>query len=148
MFDSLFCNLGNVNHSLFARCKFDECTKFFDAYYFTSENLTFFKISCNDTDHVSSFLKHCFIGTTDAYCTFIIDVNLNTSAVDNLVDCLTLLSYYITNLSRVNLNLKNLWSILSNFFSWLSNCFGHNFVHDIKSCFPGSSDCFFYDRSC
>ena len=31
MFDSLFCNLGNVNHSLFARCKFDECTKFFDA---------------------------------------------------------------------------------------------------------------------
>ena len=38
MFDSLFCNLGNVNHSLFARCKFNECTKFFDAYYFTSYN--------------------------------------------------------------------------------------------------------------
>ena len=30
--DSLFGNLGNVYHSLFARCELDKCTKLFDAY--------------------------------------------------------------------------------------------------------------------
>ena len=35
--DTLFCNLGNVNHSLFARSKLNECTKLFDADNFTGK---------------------------------------------------------------------------------------------------------------
>ena len=45
--DTLFCDLGDMNHTLFSRSKFDKCTEFFDAYYFTGENLAFFVI-CYD----------------------------------------------------------------------------------------------------
>ena len=35
--DTLFCDLGNVNHSLFARCKLKECAELFDADNFTGK---------------------------------------------------------------------------------------------------------------
>ena len=50
--DTLFCNLGNVNHSLFARCKLKECAELFDADNFTGKYLPLFKISYDDIDQL------------------------------------------------------------------------------------------------
>ena len=45
--DTLFCDLGNMNHSLFARCELDECTKFLDANNSSCKDLTFLEIGYN-----------------------------------------------------------------------------------------------------
>ena len=59
--DSFFTDLGNVYHSLFTRCKLNECSEFFDA-----DNLSFKKLSCfvicNDClDVLEVLAKHAII---------------------------------------------------------------------------------------
>ena len=59
--DSLFCNLRNVNHSLFARSKFDESTELLDAYNCSLKDLSLLKISCDNLNHVDCLCNHLFI---------------------------------------------------------------------------------------
>ena len=135
-------------HSLFTRCKFNECTKLFDADNFTCKDLSCFKISCNDLNHVSCLIHALLINSTDRYRTFVCDINLNTCTLNDRVDSLSSLTYNITDLLRIDLNLDDLRSIFSYRCTWSCNTFLHNFCQDIFSCFFCTSDCFFYDRSC
>ena len=135
-------------HTFFSRSKLDECTEFFDAYNCTGEDLTFLEICCDGADHINCLLHLILICTTYGYSAIVCDVNLYICTGNNLVDRLTLLSYHITNLARVDLDLDNLRCVFANLFTWLCNRFGHNLIHDIKSCFSCSCDCFLYDRTC
>ena len=136
-----------MNHTFFTGCKFKECTEFFDADYLTLEYLTFFKFSCDDLDHLSCLIHHSLICTTDAYKAIICNVNLNTCLINDCVDSLTSLTNNVTNLLRLNLHLDDLRSILSYFFSRLSDSRLHAVIHDVESCIMTSCDCTFYDRS-
>ena len=72
---------------------------------------------------------HClFVCSANRNSTIIGNVDFNTGALNQCVDCLTSLTNNFTNLSRVNHNLFNLWSVSIYFFSRLCNCFCHNFV--------------------
>ena len=67
---------------------------------------------------------------------------------NDLIDGLTTLSYYVSDLLRINLHLNNLRCKLSNFFSRLSDCLAHDLIHDVETCLTCSRDCLLNDRSC
>ena len=137
-----------MNHTLFSRGKFNECTKVFNTHYFTGENLTFFKISCNNFDIVECFIHHFFFCTTYRNCTCLININFYACFINNCIDCFSTLSDYITDFIRVNLNLNNFRCIFAYFFSRLCNTFFHYFCQNVFSCFFCFCNCFFNNRSC
>ena len=55
------------------------------------------------------------------------------------------LTYNITNLSRINGNLLNLWCPLIYFLTWLCDGFAHYLIHDVETSFPGAGNCSFYN---
>ena len=74
---------------------------------------------------------------------------IGAHAFDSCVSLKTVqLSDNITDLLRIDLDLYDLRSILSDFFTRLCDCRLHTSIHDEKSCFSCTTDRFFYDRSC
>ena len=51
--DSLLRNLGNVNHSLLARCELNKRAKFLDTYNGSGKDLAFLEIGCDGLDHAN-----------------------------------------------------------------------------------------------
>ena len=148
MVDSLLSDFGNVYHSFFARCKFDECAEFFDAYNITFKNHSCLEVCYDGSDHLSCLFHAVCIYATDRYASFICDINLNACLFDDCVDGLSSLTYNFTDLSRINIHLNDLRCILANLCSWLSDCLSHNFIQNVNSCFSCTCNCFFDDRSC
>ena len=137
-----------MNHSLFARSKLNESTKVFNADNCSLKNLTFFKISYDDFDETECFVHCLFVRSANGNSTIIGNVDFNTGALNQCVDCLTSLTNNFTNLSRVNHNLFNLWSVSIYFFSRLCNCFCHNLIQDVKAGFSCSCNSLLHDFSC
>ena len=137
-----------MNHTVFSRCKFDECAEFFNTYNSTFVYFTFFKFVNDHFDDLHCLSDVIFVNTTYRYAAVIFDIDLNVCLFDDLVDNFTLLTNNFTNLCRIDGNLCDLWSVLTNFFTWLCNCRSKHFIDDEFSCFFCSCDCFFYDCTC
>jgi len=112
-----------MNHSLFTWSKFNKCAKFFDAYNSTSKDLSLCKVSGDNLDHFDCFVHHLCVCATYRYSTVIGNVDLNACAVNDLVDRLSSLSDYITDLVRIDLDLNDLRCECADFFSRLLDCF-------------------------
>ena len=108
MVDALFGDLGDVNHSLFARSKLDEGTELFDADYFTGQDLASLEVGYDDLDEIDGFLNHSHIGSAYGNCSVISDIDLHAGLVDDGVDGFTLLSYHIADLVRIDADLNDL----------------------------------------
>ena len=52
-----FGDLGDVNHSLFARSKLDEGTELFDADYFTGQDLASLEVGYDDLDELDGLVS-------------------------------------------------------------------------------------------
>jgi len=137
-----------MNHTFFTRSKLNECTEFFDAYNSTFKNLSCFEICCDRLDHFLCFIHTVLVNTADRYCSFICNVNLYTCTLDDRVDGLSSLTYYITDLLRIDLDLNDLRCIFVYMITRLCDTFFHNLCEDVLSCFFCSADCFFYNLSC
>ena len=137
-----------MNHAFFTGCKFNERTKFFNAYHFSFKNLTFIVISSYDLYKSLCFCHLICIFSTDRNISVISNVYLDICTLDKCIYCLSSLSDNITNLLRVNLHLNNLWCIFSYFFTRLRNSRFHTCIHDEKPCFTTSRNSTLYDRSC
>ena len=135
-------------HSFFSRCKFKECTEVFDADNFSFQNLSCFEICYDNVDQLLRFFHALSICSADRYGTVVCDVDLHACLLDDRVDCLSTLSDYIADLLWIDLHLNDLWSKFSNLCSWSIDCFIHNFINDVKSCFSCLSDSFFNNWSC
>ena len=94
------------------------------------------------------FVNHLFIGTAYGNCSRIINVNLHTGLLNNLIDHLALLADNIANLLRINRNLLDLRRIFAKFFSRLCNNWFHYIVKDVNSCFSRLGNCLLDNRSC
>ena len=64
MLNSFLSNLRNVNHSFLARSKFDESTKFLNAYNRSFKNHSFFEISYNCLNVLKSLINHILVNAT------------------------------------------------------------------------------------
>ena len=135
-------------HSFFSRCELKECTEVFDADNFSFQNLSGLKICDDDVDHLLCFFHTFGICSADRYGTIICNVDLHTCLLDDRIDCLSTLSNNITDLLWIDLHLNDLRSEFSNLCSWSIDCFIHNFINDVKSCFSCLSNRLFNDRSC
>ena len=73
---------------------------------------------------------------------------VNTDAAAITVNAEWAKANNITDLLRIDLHLDNLRCVFSDLSSWLIDCFGHNLIHDVKSCFSCLCNCLFNDGSC
>ena len=137
-----------MNHAFFSRCKFYKCSEIFNTYNDTFKNLSLFKVGNNNIDKPYSFFNTGFICSAYRYIAFFININFDITSFNNSIDSLTALSYYFTNLGRVNLNLYNLWWIWANLSSRLCDTLSKNFIYDICSCFLCTCNSLFNDFSC
>ena len=96
MVDSLLSDFGNVYHSFFARCKFDECAEFFDAYNITFKNHSCLEVCYDGSDHLSCLFHAVCIYATDRYASFICDINLNACLFDDCVVTTGIASIFLT----------------------------------------------------
>ena len=76
------------------------------------------------------------------------DINLNACAGNDLIDRLTTLSYYITNLLRIDLYGNDLRRIRSNFLTRCCDSRHHTISHNKFSCLTASGNSTFHDRFC
>ena len=135
-------------HSFFTWCKLNECSKLFDADDFSFQNLSGLKVSNDCINELSCLLHSCCVCSADRYCTIVCNINLHTCLLNDRIDCLSSLTDNITDLLRIDLHLDNLRCVFSDLSSWLIDCFGHNLIHDVKSCFSCLCNCLFNDGSC
>ena len=56
-------NLGNVDHSFFARSKLNESAKFLDAYDSSIKDLSCLEICCDGLDHLLGFIHSVLVNT-------------------------------------------------------------------------------------
>ena len=147
MVDTLFCDLGDVYHTFFSRSELKESTELFDADDFTGVDLSLLVIGYDDVDQINGFLHHGSVGSANGDSTFIGNINLHTGLFDDRIDRFSSLSYNITDLFRIDLDLDDLRCVLANTLTRLCNGFCHDFIHDVHSCFACSCDSFFDDRS-
>ena len=78
--NALLCDLGNVNHSFFARGKLDECAELLDTYNRSLKDLSLLEISRDDLDHLHCLIHHLLVCTADGYIAIIRDVDLHAGA--------------------------------------------------------------------
>ena len=136
-----------MNHTLFSWCKFDKCAEFFDAYYFTGENLAFFVICYDGLDIVNRFIHHLLICSADRNCSVICDIDFYTGLIDDRINGFSSLTYHIADLFRIDLDLNDLRCVFIHMLSRACDTFFHNFSQNILSCLFGLCNSLFNDRT-
>ena len=146
--DALFCDLGDVNHAFLAGCELNECAELLDADNLALEDLSSLELGGDDLDHLDGFIHHFLISTAYGNAAVICDIDLYTGAGNDLVNGLASLTNNITDLLRIDLDGNDLRCIFTNLCSRMCDAGSHDLVDDIFSCFFGSCNRLFYNRSC
>ena len=124
-----------MNQTIFIRSQLHKCTKVHNTDYFSFINFTCFYWFYNKTNNFHRSVDHSLIYSTDVYSSFIININLYTSFINNCIDCFTLFSNNLTDLIWIYMHLHDLWSIFSNMISWCRNHWFHNISKDMFTSF-------------
>ena len=137
-----------MNHAFLAGCELNECTELLDADNLALEDLSSLELGGDDFDHLDGFVHHFLIRTAYGNAAVICDIDLYTGAGNDLVNGLASLTNNITDLLRIDLDGNDLRCIFTNLCSRMCDAGSHDLVDDIFSCFFGSCNRLFYNRSC
>ena len=129
--DPLFGDLGDVHHTFLSGSELQERAELLDADYLALEDLSFFKVSHDNLNHVNCLVDHLFVGTADGYAAVFLNVDLHAGLLDNPVDHLALLADYIADLLRIDRNLYNLGRSFGDLSSGSCNHRIHHIVQNI-----------------
>ena len=148
MLDAVRSDLGDMHHTLFAGCKLDEGAEFLDADDNAFQDLAFFKFRCDDLDHALGFVHALLLTAADGDAAVVIDVDLDTGALDDLVDGLAALADNIADLLGIDLHEVDLRCVFVDSRTRCLDGIVHDAVHDEVSCLTAAGDRAGHDILC